>query len=157
MIVHGFISICILHLDLTCKSIVNPKTSSIRLIVERNGNLRKHFQNVALKLAKVRWLILVSYCFSSSAWRRRPSSVVRPLTRVSQKPLHGSRPNLVESYLSAISPDRFFFLFCFVFKIFYFKNFKDFFFVFVNMGPYVSQYFKTLLLQQFQSDFTQTL
>ncbi len=35
------------------------------------------------------------------------ASVGRPLTQVSQKPLHGSGPNFVESYLSAISPDRF--------------------------------------------------
>ena len=33
---------------------------------------------------------------------------IHPLTQVSQKPLHGSRPNFVESYLSTISPDFFF-------------------------------------------------
>ena len=35
------------------------------------------------------------------------ASVVRLLTQVSQKPLHGSRPMFVESYLSAIFPDFF--------------------------------------------------
>ena len=78
----------------------------------------------------------------------------RPLTRFSQKPLHGSRPNFVESYPSAISPDCFFFFL----QNFSVSNFYDFFFfVFVNMGPYGSQNFKTLLLPQFRSDFTQTL
>ena len=60
---------------------------------------------------------------------------VRPLTRVSQKPLHGSRPNFVERYLSAISVDVFFSLF----TNFDFQVFTIFFFVFVNMGPYGSQ------------------
>ena len=54
------------------------------------------------------------------------ASVVRPsvliLTQVSQKPLHESRPNFVESYLSAISPAPPFF-----FKIFYFQTFTIFF------------------------------
>ncbi len=50
---------------------------------------------------------------------QRPLSV-RPLTQVSQKPLHGSRPNFVESYISAISPDLFIFFKIFDFQIFIF-------------------------------------
>ncbi len=64
------------------------------------------------------------------------ASVVRPLIQVYQKPLHGSKPNFVERYLSAISLDTFFSFF----KIVEFHIC----FVFVNMGPYVSQNFKTL-------------
>ena len=52
----------------------------------------------------------------------RPS--VRPITQVSQKPLHGSRPNVVESYLPAISPDGFFSFFkVFDIQIFNFFSF----------------------------------
>ncbi len=84
-----------------------------------------------------------------------PSSV-SPLIQVSQKPRHGPRPNFVESYIyiSAISPGSFFFFF---WKFFDFQIFTIFFFVFVNMGPYGSQNFKTLLLPQFSSDLNQTL
>ncbi len=48
----------------------------------------------------------------------------------------------------------FFFLF---FQNFQFSNVYEFFFVFVNMGPYGSKNFKTLLLLQFSSDLSQTL
>ncbi len=47
--------------------------------------------------------------------------------------------------------------FLFFFQNFQFSNFYDFFFVFVNMGPYGSTNFKTLLLLQFSSDLSQTL
>ncbi len=63
----------------------------------------------------------------------RPS-VVRPETQVSQKPLHGSRPNFMGSYLSTISPDHFF-----VFSKFSIFKFLRIFFVFVNMGLYGSK------------------
>ncbi len=49
------------------------------------------------------WLCQQSYCHGAG--------VRRPYTQVSQKPLHGSRPNFVGSSLSTISPDHFFFLF----------------------------------------------
>ncbi len=49
------------------------------------------------------------------------------------------------------TPDVFFF------KIHNFLIFMIFCFVFVNMGLYGSQHFKTLLLPQFRSDFKQTL
>ncbi len=62
--------------------------------------------------------------FSLSAellsWRTRPS--VRPLTQLSQKPLHGSWPNYVESYFSAISSDLFVFSNFFIFK--FLRNFN---------------------------------
>ncbi len=45
--------------------------------------------------------------FVSKATVVAQASFVGPLTLVSQKPLHGSRSNFVESYLFAISPDRF--------------------------------------------------
>ena len=109
----------------------------------------------------VRGLILGNNIFSS-AWLcqqnycdRHPSSVrpsIHPLTQVSQKPLHGSRPNFTESYLFTISPDCFFFQ-NFQFPIFFY----DFSFIFVNMGPYGNKGFKTLLLLQFSSDMSQTL
>ncbi len=89
-----------------------------------------------------------SYCHGAGVSR---PPVVHPLTRISQKPLHGSRPNYAESY--QISPDSFFFFF----KIFDFQIFTIFFFFFVNMGLYGNQIFKTLLLPQFQSDVNQTL
>ncbi len=69
---------------------------------------------------------------------------IRPLTQISQKPLHGSRSNFVESDLSAISPDFFFS------KILIFR-FLRLCFVCVNMGPYGSQSFRTLLLHSFGS------
>ncbi len=74
-------------------------------------------------------------------------SAVRPTTQVSQKPLHGSMPDFVKSYLSAISPELFFSFF----KIFDFQIFTIFCFLFINMGPYGSQNFKTLLLPQLRS------
>ncbi len=43
-----------------------------------------------------------------------------------------------------------------IIKIFNFQIFTIFFF-FVNMGPYESKNFKTLLLLQFSSDLSQTL
>ena len=55
------------------------------------------------------------------SWRRRPSSVP-PLTQVSQKPLHGSRPNFVLPIRNMI-PDRL----C-LFQNFWFSNFNFFFF-----------------------------
>ncbi len=74
------------------------------------------------------WLCQQSYCRGAS---------IRPLTQVSQKLLHGSKPNFVESYLSAISP-------AFFFSKFLIFKFLRFFFV--NIGPYGSQNCKTLLL-----------
>ncbi len=74
----------------------------------------------------------------------RPSSVVRLWHRLSLKFLHGLLSNFSCGFLWTICPDFFFF---FIFE----KNFFDFlgfFFVFVNMGPYESQNFKTLLLLQ---------
>ncbi len=47
-------------------------------------------------------------------------------------------------------------IFFFFFQNFRYSNFYDFFFVFVNMGPYDSKNVKTLLLQ-FSSDLSQTL
>ncbi len=47
-------------------------------------------------------------------------SVVRLLTQVSQKPIYGSRPNYMGSYISNISQDYFFFFFPFqTFMIFF--------------------------------------
>ena len=82
------------------------------------------------------------------SWRRRPSSVIHQLTLIS----HGSRPNFMESYLSAISPEFFFLFFSFFFQfsffffflifIFYFQIYEFyFFFTFVNMGPYLGRKF----------------
>ena len=62
----------------------------------------------------------------------------------------GSRPNFIGSYLSAISPDRFFFSQIFNIQIF------TIFFRFVNMGPYASKNLKMLLLLQFSSAWRQT-
>ncbi len=46
--------------------------------------------------------------------------------------------------------------FCFIFeKNIFFFIFQDFFFVFINMGPYGSQNFKTLLLPQITFEFFQ--
>ncbi len=77
------------------------------------------------------------------SWRRRP------LTQVSEKLLHGSRPNLMGSYLFTISKRSFFF----------FLNFKfsRLVFVFVNMGPYGSQNCKTLFIAQIDPEFCETL
>ncbi len=44
-----------------------------------------------------------------------------------------------------------------VFQNFEFLNFNDFFFVFVNMGPYGRENFKTLLLLQIAAESFQTL
>ncbi len=69
--------------------------------------------------------LLVSFSAELLSLRRRPSSVrqsVNNLRVFSQKPLHGSRPNFVEKYIFAISPDRCFF--------FFFKNFDYVFFFF---------------------------
>ncbi len=54
--------------------------------------------------------------------RRRPSSVHRPYTQVSQKPLHGSRPNL---WIAPSPPNL---QSIFIFKIFNFQICSDFFF-----------------------------
>ncbi len=70
------------------------------------------------------WLSQQSYCHGAGI--RRPS--VHQLTKVSHKLLHGSRPNFVENYLSAISPDTFsffkildfqIFTVCFLFVVFF--------------------------------------
>ncbi len=54
------------------------------------------------------WLCQQSYSRGAGVRRR---SLARPLTRISQKALSGSKPNFMRSYLCAISPDRFFFHF----------------------------------------------
>ncbi len=89
--------------------------------------------NVLCKATKLTILVLLDFVSRTAVVA--PSSV-RPLTQVSQKPLHGSRRKFVESYLQI-------FTICF--------------FVFVHMGPYGSENFKTLLLSHFWSDFNQTL
>ncbi len=71
------------------------------------------------------------------------ASIVRPLTQLSQKPLHGSKPEVIESYPSTIFPDIYFSFF----KIFTFHT--NFVFVFVNMGPRESKNFKMLFLSSF--------
>ncbi len=83
-----------------------------------------------------------SYCHGVGP-NRRPSSVRRPLTQVSRKPLHGSRSNFMDSSLSTTSPHVFFFFFskCSIYDLF--------FFIFVHMGPQGSKNFKTLLSLQF--------
>ena len=50
------------------------------------------------------------------------ASSILPLTEGSQKPLPGSRPNVMESYLSTISSDVFIFI-----QKFHLSNFYDFF------------------------------
>ncbi len=46
--------------------------------------------------------------FLSRATVVAQTSVIRPLTQLSQKPLHGSKPKFMESYLSTIFPDIYF-------------------------------------------------
>ncbi len=78
----------------------------------------------------------------------RQSSIRRPLTQVSRKPLHGSRPHLWAApyppYLQTLVLSKF--------SIF---KYLKLVFVFVNMGPYGSKHFKKLL--QFSSDLSQPL
>ncbi len=83
----------------------------------------------------------------------RPSSVVRPsVSQLSLNLMHGFLSNFSSGFPWAICPD--------VFIIFEKKTFSDFlriFFVFVNMGPYGSQNFKTLLLLQIAAESFHTL
>ena len=102
------------------------------------------------------YIFLAMFDFISRATFVVQASVVRassdrPLTEVSQKLLPGSRPNFMESYLSTISTDLFFFIQFFTLQMFTIFSF------FVNMGPHGSKNFKTLLLLQFWSDLSQTL
>ncbi len=57
------------------------------------------------------------------------ASVISPLTQVSQKPLHGSRPNFMESYLPYLQT-----IFSF-FKIFYFHIFTIFISISLTWDP----------------------
>ncbi len=65
--------------------------------------------------------------FVSRATVMAQVSVVHPLTQVSLKLLHGSRPNFAENYLYAISWDLFLLFF---FRILHFQTFIWFFFRF---------------------------
>ncbi len=67
---------------------------------------------------------------------------------VSHKPLHGSRPNFMVSYLSEIYPLFFFFFFFFFFKNFIFHSYAIFFSPSLTKGPYSGWNLKTLLLSQ---------
>ncbi len=83
------------------------------------------------------------------SWRTRPSSVVPPLTRVSQKPLHGSRPNFVEKLpIRYISRPFFFFS-----QNFWFQIFTIFFSFSLTWEPK----FQKVTSPTISSDFTQTL
>ncbi len=81
-------------------------------------------------------MILALLDFVSRAIVVAQGSVVRPLTQIAQKPLHGSRSNFMGSYmyLSSVSPERLSLpKFSFSF-FFFFLGGGDFFFV--NMGLY---------------------
>ena len=69
----------------------------------------------------------------------------------SQIPLNEWTPNLGDRYLSTISPDHFFFFFFCISK-FKFFDFLQFFFVFVNMGPYGGKSFEWHLPWKYTSD-----
>ncbi len=94
------------------------------------------------------FVFISAHVVSNSADNCRGAAIRCPLTQVSQKPLHGSRPNFGEIYLSAISPDLFF-------QNFLFSNFYDFFFFFVNMGPHGNLNFNTspTIFIRFQQNF----
>ncbi len=85
-----------------------------------------------------------------SKFVRRPS-VVRLWHRLSLKLLHGFLSNFDCGFPWAICPDV-----IFIFEKKNFLNFLRIFFVFVNMGPYGSQNFKTLLLLQIAAESFQT-
>ena len=98
----------ILYLQLHCISACHRL--SVNALCKPYFSHCRHFSSA--------WLCHQSYCHGAG---------VRPLTQVSQKPLHGSRPKLIESYLSIIFSVIFFSFF----KIFTFHtNFQDFFFSF---------------------------
>ncbi len=69
--------------------------------------------------------IAPTHVHSRATVMAQQASVRHLFTQVSRKLLHGSRPNFIGSYLSTISPDRFFFFF---FQNFQFSIFHDFFF-----------------------------
>ncbi len=105
-------------------------------------------------------IILALLDFVSSGAGVRRASVIRPsvrpsITQICQKQLHGCRPNFKESYLYPPYLQTFSFSFFFS-KVFTFQIFMIFF-ALVNMGPYGSKRFKTLLLLLFSSDLSQTL
>ncbi len=107
------------------------------------------------------WLCQQSSCNRNSSVVRhpsvrpsvRPSSVVRLWHRLSLKLLHGLLSNFSCGFPWDIIMSR---LFCHFWKKFFFE-FLGIFFVFVNMGPYGSQNFKTLLLPQITLESFQTV
>ena len=101
---------------------------------------------ISAKNSSSAWLCQQSYCYDAGV--RRSSSVRRPWSQVSRKPLHGSRPNFVGSSLSTISPDD-----CFCLFVCLFQNFHDFIFIFVNMGPYGSKNATHPVFIRFEANF----
>ncbi len=85
-----------------------------------------------------------------SKFVRRPSSV-RLWHRLSLKLLHGFLSNFSCGFPGAIGPDVFF-----IFEKKKKLNLLRIFFVFVNMAPYGSENFKTLLLLQIAAESFQT-
>ncbi len=115
-------------------------------------NANCDIRNVELK----QFLALLDYVSRAHEIEIRPSSVVRRPSvrlwhRLSLKLLYGFLSNFSCGLPWAICPDVFFIL-----KKKTFLNFLRIFFVFVNMGPYGSKIFKTLLLLQMAAESFQT-
>ncbi len=93
------------------------------------------------------WLSQLEQSYCRGAGVRRP--FVRPVTQVSQKSLHGYRPNFMGSYLSAIPPDCFQFFFNFQILTIFFS----FSFSWDHMGSKIQNTTYPTVSVQFQPNF----
>ncbi len=141
----------------------SKSTSNLTLIPDYRDFISRFILNFVITRLPLRhfqvhtqFLALLDYVSRAHQIKIRPSSVVcRPSDRLwhqlSLNFMHGFLSNFSCGFPWAICPDIFF-----IFEKKNFLNFLQIFFVFVNMGPYGSENFKTLLLLQIAFESFQT-